>query len=83
MLLTRYRKDVQSAKLTSKHQTTIPADVRSALGLKAGDRIGFAIEGDRVRLHKVDAADEAWARLSLAQMVEWGSAADDEAFRDP
>ncbi len=73
---------MHSAKLTSKHQTTIPADVRAALDLKAGDRIGFAIQGDRVLIRKVDAADEAWARLSLAQMVEWGSAEDDEAFRD-
>ena len=74
---------MHSAKLTSKHQTTIPADVRAALHSKAGDRIGFVVEGDRVLIRKVDAADEAWARLSLAQMVEWGSAADDEAFRDP
>lgn len=69
-------------KLTVKHQTTIPADVREKLGLKAGDRVGFAIEGDRVTLRKVSVADEAWSRFALSQMVEWGSAEDDEAFGD-
>lgn len=67
-------------KLTSKHQTTIPADVRAALDLKAGDHVGFAIDGDRVVLKKVDPADETWARFGLQQMAEWGTVEDDEAF---
>lgn len=34
------------ATVTSKGQTTIPKDVREATGLKAGDRIHFAVLAD-------------------------------------
>ena len=34
------------ATLTSKGQTTIPREVRTAAGLKAGDRIHFAVLAD-------------------------------------
>ena len=30
-----------SSRLTSKYQATIPAEVRAALQLKAGDRVSF------------------------------------------
>jgi antitoxin PrlF len=40
-----------SATITSKGQVTIPAEIRAALNLKAGDRIEFVQLGDReVRL---------------------------------
>lgn len=34
------------SKLTSKGQTTIPKEIRDALGLKPGDRIRFILEDD-------------------------------------
>lgn len=34
--------------LTSKGQTTIPLEVREALGLRGGMRLSFAVEGDTV-----------------------------------
>lgn len=34
--------------ITSKGQTTLPASVRRALHLKAGDRVLYEIEGDSV-----------------------------------
>lgn len=34
------------ATLTSKGQTTIPKDIRDHLGLQAGDKLRFMIEGD-------------------------------------
>ena len=33
----------QIAKLSSKHQATVPAAVRRALGLRPGDRLAFDI----------------------------------------
>lgn len=36
------------AKMTSDGQITIPAEVRKALGVKAGDKILFIQEGDRI-----------------------------------
>jgi antitoxin PrlF len=41
-----------TSKLTAKAQTTIPQAVRLHLGLKEGDLLGFAIEGERVVLCK-------------------------------
>ena len=42
------------SKLTTKGQTTIPADVRTALGLEPGSRLEYAIHGDHavIRLQK-------------------------------
>ena len=39
--------------VTSKGQTTIPGEVRAGLGIKPGDRLEYAVEGDHatVRVH--------------------------------
>ena len=39
--------------ITSKGQTTIPADIRAALGAKPGDRLEYTIKGKEVvvRVH--------------------------------
>jgi antitoxin PrlF len=37
-------------KLTQKGQVTIPAEIRSRLGLKPKDIVRFEIEGDEVKL---------------------------------
>ena len=39
-----------TAKLTDKYQITIPREVRRRLGLRAGDVIYLALEGERVVL---------------------------------
>lgn len=36
--------------MTSKGQLTVPKDVRDSLGLRAGDRLSFEVEGDSLRL---------------------------------
>ena len=41
---------VYDSTLTSKGQTTIPAEIREALKLKPGDKIRYVISGDRVYL---------------------------------
>jgi AbrB family looped-hinge helix DNA binding protein len=48
-----------SSALTVKGQVTIPADIRSQLGLQAGDKIGFAIENDHVVLFRKETNIEA------------------------
>ena len=44
-------------RLTVKSQVTVPKDVREALGVKPGDTVTYAIEGDRVVLRKGDDPD--------------------------
>lgn len=41
---------MSKATLTSKGQITIPRDVREQLGLNAGDKLLFEVEGESVRL---------------------------------
>ena len=65
-----------TSKLTSKAQTTIPAPVRTALRLKAGDELVYNVEGGRVILTKGDARplDDPFATFD-----EWSSEADQQA----
>ena len=60
-------------RLTSKHQTTIPAEVRHALGLKAGDQVEFRVEGTTVTLHKAEAAaaDMVFRLMQAHAMRDW------------
>ena len=41
---------VDSAKVMTKGQITIPKDIRDVLGVASGDRVSFIVEGDVVRL---------------------------------
>jgi antitoxin PrlF len=68
-----------TSKLTSKAQTTIPAPVRTALRLKAGDELVYNVEGDRVILTKGDRRplDDPFATFD-----EWSSEADQQAYAD-
>ena len=38
-----------ASTVTSKGQVTIPAEVRHRLGIHAGDRLVFEIEGEQIR----------------------------------
>ena len=50
-----------NAKITSKGQVTIPAEVRVALGLKQGDMLAFEVQADYVTVRK---------RPTLAEVLE-------------
>jgi len=72
-------------RLTTKHQTTIPVEVRRTLGLRAGDRVEFRIEGETVTLRKADprfSDDQVFQLLQVHAMRDWDTPEDDEAFRD-
>lgn len=47
-----------TSKVTSRNQTTVPPAVREALHLEAGERLGYVIEGDEVRLVNASAVEE-------------------------
>jgi antitoxin PrlF len=68
-----------TSKLTSKAQTTIPAPVRIALPLKAGDELVYGVEGERVILTK---GDRRPVDDSFATFDEWSSEADRQAYAD-
>jgi AbrB family looped-hinge helix DNA binding protein len=72
-------------RLTSKHQTTIPLAVRRMLGLQAGDRVEFRVEGTTVTLRKAKremTEDLVFRLVQTHAMRDWDTPEDDEAFRD-
>jgi antitoxin PrlF len=72
-------------RLTTKHQTTIPVEVRRALGLKAGDQVEFSVEGNAVTLRKAEprlSDDLVFQLIQAHAMRNWDTPEDDEAFRD-
>lgn len=71
-----------ASRLTRKYQATIPAEVRRALRLKQGDTVQFEIKGDRVVLTRQRAEDRAYLRGLEANLSEWSSPYDDEAYGD-
>ena len=44
---------MSAATVASKGQVTIPAEVRHRLGIDAGDRLVFEIEGEEIRIRVV------------------------------
>jgi antitoxin PrlF len=64
------------SRITSKAQTTIPAPVRKALGLKEGDLVAYRIEDGRVIMTRAATASED----PFATFSEWSGAADAESF---
>ena len=46
------------SKITAKGQTTIPVEIREALGLKPGDVLSYDVDGKTVRIEKARSALE-------------------------
>ncbi len=74
---------METTRLTSKYQATVPADVRAALGLKAGDTIAWDLADGAARVRKVTALDVLFLKGVEANLAEeWLSAEDMDAFHD-
>lgn len=70
------------AKITSKGQTTIPQDVRTALKVGPGDLIAWDIDANGVAtVRRVLPMDLEYLRAIEGTLSEWNSAADEEAYR--
>lgn len=63
------------SRITSKAQTTIPAAVRKALGLKEGDLVTYRIEEGQVVMTRTEPIDDPFATFT-----EWDSPADREGY---
>ena len=73
---------METSKLSSKGQVTLPREVRKAIGAKSGDIIAYEIEGKIVRLKRVESVDAEFHVALADTLDEWSSNADEEAFRD-
>ena len=73
---------MHTSKISSKSQITLPRKVREALGATTGDMIIYEVEGDVVRLKRLEPFDAAFHRALSSTLDEWATEEDDEAFRD-
>ncbi len=73
---------LQTSRLTTKYQATVPTSVRKLLQLKAGDLVGFEIDGNEVRLRRATPLDVAFTQALEGTLAEWSSEQDDQAFKD-
>lgn len=48
-----------TSRITERSQTTVPSGVRAALGIQPGERLGYIIEGDEVKLVNASAVEES------------------------
>lgn len=71
------------AKVTSKGQTTIPAEIRAVLHVSPGDLIAWEVEPDgSARVRRVQPLDLDYLKAVEGTLSEWTSPADEEAYRD-
>jgi antitoxin PrlF len=68
-------------KITANGQTTVPKEVRDALGAAPGDTLAWEIEGDG-RVRRAAPLDLDYLRALEDTLGEWSWPEDDEAFRD-
>ncbi|PYS62761.1 MAG: AbrB family transcriptional regulator [Acidobacteria bacterium] len=73
---------MQTSRLSSKGQVTLPREVRKALGAEPGDTIGYEVEHDVVTLKKLEPFDAAFHEALSNTLDEWATESDEEAFRD-
>ena len=71
------------SKITSKAQTTVPKEVRAALGVKPGDLLVYRIaKGGKVTLSKGEPIDRAYLKGVESTLSEWASSEDKAAYDD-
>lgn len=71
-----------ASTLTSKGQATIPAEIRKALNLHAGDVVGFEIKNHKAIITKIAPFDRKYHSALVSTLSEWSSSSDDEAYND-
>ena len=74
---------INTSKMTTKGQATIPGGIRQLLGLKPGDSVAFEVnENKKVIIRKATPIDFEFAKALEGTLSEWSSKNDDEAYCD-
>jgi AbrB family looped-hinge helix DNA binding protein len=70
------------SKITAKAQTTVPKEVREALGVKSGDMLVYRISKGKVTLARAEPVDRTYLKAVESTLSEWTSAEDAAAYDD-
>jgi AbrB family looped-hinge helix DNA binding protein len=70
------------SRISPKGQITLPKAVREAIGARPGDTVVYEVEGNAVRLRRVNPFDVEFHEALARTLDEWSSDEDEAAFRD-
>lgn len=70
------------SRISPKGQITLPKAVREAIGAEPGDTLIYELDGNAVRLRRVEPFDLEFHEALARTFDEWTSAEDEEAFGD-
>lgn len=73
---------MKTSRISSKGQITIPKEIRKTLDVEPGDLIAYEVENGTVLLKRVAPFDAVFHSALSSTLDEWGTAEDEEAFRD-
>ncbi len=73
---------MRTSRLSSKGQVTIPAEIRAALHLEAGDLVAYDLKDGEAVLRRAEPFDAAFHAAVSETLEEWGTVDDEKAFRD-
>lgn len=74
---------LQLAKISSKGQVTVPAEVRKTLQLKTGDTLAWEVQEDgKISVRRIEPIDVDYISALSGTLSEWSSAEDEKAYRD-
>jgi len=74
---------MELARVTAKGQATIPKRIREATHIREGDMLAFELDSNnRIIVKRIDPPIDAELAALQATLSEWGSAQDEEAWRD-
>ncbi len=73
---------METSRLSSKGQVTIPKEIREAIGLEPGNLVGYEVQDGVIIVKRIEAFDIAFHEALSKALDEWNSPEDEEAFRD-
>ena len=73
---------MQTSKLSTKGQITIPIGLRNAIGIEPGDLVAYSLKGNTLEIRRIDPLDAIYHASVSETLEEWSSPEDDEAFHD-
>ena len=79
-MISRGSGGLELSRLNAKGQVTVPQAIRAALGLQAGDVLGWDFDKQSVRKGLVSSVDLNHLRGVEAGLSEWSTDADEAAF---
>lgn len=73
---------MQTSKLSSKGQITIPREIWHKVGLEPSHLVAYEVKDSVIILKRVEPFDVAFHEALSKTLDEWNSPEDEEAFHD-